>query len=100
MIGSLGVIYFGFAQVIDFLGRTAHSTDRSCTILESSIIQHLKSIENRLSSTAPFYVRIDSVPAAPPSRPTRPGAVYNYAADGAQQDPFTAADMRDLRAGA
>ena len=98
MLAIAGIIYFGFAQVIDYLGRTAHSTDRLCTILESSVVQHIKSIESRLSSTTPFHVRMDSVPAAPPPRSTRPGAVYHYAADGAQQGPFTAADMQDFRA--
>lgn len=89
--------YFGIAQVIDFLGRTAHSTDRLCSILDSSVISHLTSIEQRLSSSTPLLVRVDSVPAAPPPRTGRAGAVFHYAVDGAQQGPFTAADMRDFR---
>jgi hypothetical protein len=38
MLAIAGIIYFGFAQVIDYLGRTAHSTDRLCTVLESSVV--------------------------------------------------------------
>ncbi len=32
-VGS-AVVYFGIAQVIDYLGRTAHATSRLCDILE------------------------------------------------------------------
>lgn len=91
------IVYFGIAQVIDFLGRTAHFTDRLSTTLETSVIPRLTSIEQRLSSGTPLVVRVDSSPAAPPLRTGRVGAVFHYTADGAQQGPFTPADMKDFR---
>jgi len=30
----IAIFYFGVAQVIDFLGRTAHNTERLCTLLD------------------------------------------------------------------
>jgi hypothetical protein len=90
-----GIIYFGIAQVIDYLGRTAHSTDRLCTMMETSILHQLKSIESRLSSDA-FLLSVWRAPSHTSSQAIRPGTVFYFTTDGSKQGPFTAADMRDF----
>ena len=83
------LIYFGVAQAIDYLGRTAHSTNRLCNLIETSVVRHIQSIETRISSSTPIRVRID--------QPQEDKARYHYTADGPQEGPFTAAEMRDFR---
>ena len=83
------LIYFGVAQAIDYLGRTAHSTNRLCNLIETSVVRHIQSIETRISSSTPIRVRID--------QPKEDKARYHYTADGTQEGPFTAAEMRDFR---
>ncbi len=36
---SIAVMYLGIAQVVDFLGRTAHATERLCEVLAAGPIQ-------------------------------------------------------------
>jgi GYF domain 2 len=83
---SAGIIYIGIGQAVDYLARTAYSTDRFCTILQTSITERLRAIEN--SSSAP--------PVAPT---TSPGSKvgYYYSTDGAQQGPVDATDLRMMR---
>ncbi len=48
------LIYFGLAQTIDYLGRTAHSTDRLCTLVQTSLTQqgeHSATITDLLSKS-------------------------------------------------
>ena len=82
------LIYFGVAQAIDYLGRTAHSTNRLCSLIETSIVRPIESIETRISASTPFRVRID--------QPNEDKARYHYTAYGTQEGPFTAAEMRDF----
>ena len=80
-----GIIYLGIGQAVDYLARTAHSTDRLCTILETSIMERLRAIENS-----------NSTPVAPPiSSSSKMG--YYYSTDGTQQGPVDASDLRLLR---
>src|SRR5579862_3818533 len=53
IIGSIfaGIIYIGIGQSVDFLARTAFSTDRVCTILETSITERLRAIESSSSAS-------------------------------------------------
>ena len=95
-IALIGIIYFGIAQAVDYLARAAHSTDRLCTILETSITERLKSIESSLSPATPLTVRIDSTPP-PRSIPTRQQAAYYFSADGTQQGPLAASDLKNMR---
>jgi hypothetical protein len=48
------LIYFGVAQAIDYLGRTAHSTNRLCKLIEKSVVRHIQSIDTRISSSTPI----------------------------------------------
>jgi hypothetical protein len=80
-----GIIYIGIAQTVDYLARTAHSTDRLCTILETSITDRLRAIENSSYS-----------PAAPTTSSTSKVGYY-YSTDGEQQGPVDSSDLRLMR---
>ena len=82
------LIYFGVAQAIDYLGRTAHSTNLLCKLIETSVVRHIQKIETRISSTTPICVRID--------QPKEEKARYHFTANGTQEGPLTAAEMRDF----
>ena len=98
IIGSIfaGIIYIGIGQAVDFLARTAFSTDRVCTIMETSMLRLSKSIEIVLASTKPSAQKKNIPPPPQPSSP-RPPAVYRFVLDGAEQGPYTHIDMRDFR---
>ena len=87
IIGSIfaGIIYIGIGQAVDFLARTAFSTDRLCTILETSITERLRAIESSSS--------------AAPVAPTLAGssARYYYSTNGEQTGPVDATDLRMMR---
>jgi|SRR5581483_5369538 len=87
IIGSIfaGIIYIGIGQAVDFLAQTAFSTDRTCTILETSIMRRLQTIEQ--SSLAS--------PVAPTLSNSK--ARYYYSTDGEQQGPVDANDLRMMR---
>ena len=80
------LIYFGIAQAIDYLGRTAHSTHRLCHLIETTVVRRIQSIESRLDSSMPIRVRVDQDKAR-----------FYHNLDGKQEGPFTEAEMRDLR---
>lgn len=117
---SSGVICFGIAQVIDFLGRTAHSTEhlcglveesqpevtsaqtalaiqRLCTLIETSVVSKIQSIEQRLSSSTPILVQLDKSPASTPPPDTPKTVKYYYSTDGTQQGPYTASELKEHR---
>ena len=91
------LIYFGVAQAIEYLGRTAHSTNRLCTLIETTLGQRIQSIEQRLSSATPILVRMDNISTAAPSSGARGGAVYHYSTDGTLEGPFTATELKKFR---
>ena len=93
-VGLASIVYFGIGQVIEFLGRTAYSTERLCTIMESSVRIQSKSVEALARPSADKK----SIPPPPPMPTTRPPAVYHFAMDGSNQGPFTHIDMKDFRA--
>jgi hypothetical protein len=99
IIGSVfaGIIYIGIAQAVDFLARTAFSTDQLCTILATSVRVQSKSIEALLSSAKPSADK-RSIPPPPPMPTTRQPAVFHFAMDDSNQGPFTHIDMKDFRA--
>jgi hypothetical protein len=80
-----GVIYIGIGQAVDFLARTAISTGRLCTILETSITERLRAIESGSSAS--------------PVTPTPSGSTvkYYYSTNGEQQGPIDASDLRMMR---
>lgn len=80
-----GLVYIGIGQAVDYLARTAFSTDRICTILETSISERLRAIEN--SNSTP--------PVAPTTVPSKVG--YYYSTEGTQQGPVDATDLRMMR---
>jgi len=82
-VALAAIIYFGIGQAVDYLARTAHSTDRLCTILETSISERLKSIENSLPPSS--------------SAVSQPTKGYYYSTDGQQQGPLDAANLRSMR---
>ena len=84
-VALVGVIYFGIGQVVDYLARTAHSTDRLCTILETSITERLRAIETS------SYTRVA------PTVSSTSKAGYFYSTDGSQQGPVDATDLRMMR---
>ncbi|HZL14456.1 MAG TPA: DUF4339 domain-containing protein [Verrucomicrobiae bacterium] len=88
IIGGIfaGIIYIGIGQAVDYLARTAHSTDRLCSILETSITERLRAIEN--NSYAP--------PVAPTTSSSSKVGYY-YSTDGEQQGPVDASDLRLMR---
>ena len=90
-IGALfsGCLLMGVGQAIDFLGRTAHSAERTASILHTNVLDCIKRLDERLSSDVPFRVRVEETMRDNPS--------FHYAVDGAQEGPFTAGEMRDLR---
>ena len=96
-VGLASIVYFGIGQVIEFLGRTAYSTERLCTIMETSVRVQSKSVEALLSSAKPSAEK-RSIPPPPPMSTTRSPAVYHFAMDGSNQGPFTHIDMKDFRA--
>ena len=87
IIGSIfaGIIYIGIAQTVDYLARTAFSTDRLCTILETSITERLRAIESS-----------SYTPVAPTTSSTSKVG-YFYSTDGTQQGPVDATDLRMMR---
>jgi hypothetical protein len=87
IIGSVfaGIIYIGIAPAVDYLARTAHSTDRLCTILETSLTERLRAIEN--SSYTPVT----------PTTSSASKAGYYYSTDGSQQGPVDSNDLRLMR---
>lgn len=80
-----GIIYIGIGQAVDYLARTAHSTEQLCTILETSITNRLRAIEN--SSYTPVA----------PTTSSNSKASYYYTTDGTQQGPVDATDLRMMR---
>jgi hypothetical protein len=88
IIGGIfaGIIYIGIGQAVDYLARTAYSTDRFCTILQTSITERLRAIEN--SSSAPLVA-----PTTLSSSKVR----YYYSTDGEQQGPVDATDLKMMR---
>ena len=85
-VAVAGVIYFGIGQAVDYLARTAHSTDRLCTLFESSVSGRLKSIESSMSRVA-----------ASGSTTSQPTKGYFFSTDGQQEGPVSAADLRSMR---
>ena len=85
----VAIFYFGVAQVIDFLGRTAFATNRLATIIEINIVEHIKRIESRLDSSTPIRVRVD--------QPKQDKPRFHYMANETQEGPFTAAEMHEFR---
>ena len=87
IIGSIfaGIIYIGIGQSVDFLARTAFSTDRVCTILETSITERLRAIESSSSAS--------------PVAPALAGSTvrYYYSTNGEQQGLVDASDLRMMR---
>jgi hypothetical protein len=81
-----GIIYIGIGQAVDYLARTAHSTDRFCTILETSITERLRAIENSCSA-----------PPVAPTTSVSSKAGYYYSTDGVQEGPVDASDLRLMR---
>ena len=75
-----GVLCIGIGQVFDYLARTAHSTERLCSILETNILIRLKSIDDRL------------VPLGAVSAQLSKG--FYYSTEGLQQGPISASDLR------
>jgi hypothetical protein len=86
IVAVAGVIYFGIGQAVDYLARTAHSTDRLCTLFETSVSERLRNIESSLST----------VPASG-STASQPAKRYFFSTDGQQQGPVSAADLRSMR---
>ena len=82
---SLAAIYLGIGEVIAFLGRASHRSERIASLLADELGPQLKRIEDLLGSPART--------AAPSTKDE-----YFYAKDGAEAGPFTAADIRSLRA--
>ena len=80
-----GIIYIGIGQAVDYLARTAHSTDRLCVILETTITERLQAIENS------SYTRLA------PTTSSTSKAGYFYSTDGSQQGPVDATDLRMMR---
>jgi GYF domain 2 len=70
-----GIIYIGIGQAVDFLARTAFSTDRVCTIMETSMT--------------------NIQPPSPTTSP-RPAAVFHFVLDGVNKGPLTSAEMQDF----
>jgi hypothetical protein len=87
-----GIVYIGIGQAVDYLARTAYTTSQLSTILETSVMQRLASIESRFSPATTLTVRIDSTPPPPSSR----GGDYYYAADGTTKGPRSVGDLRRL----
>lgn len=83
MVALAGMIYFAIGQALDYLACTAHSTDRLCTILETSVADRLKSLEGSLPPSSPAS-----------SQPTKG---YYFSTDGQQQGPLAATDLRSMR---
>jgi hypothetical protein len=81
-----GVIHLGIGQAVDYLARTAHSTDRLCTILETSITERLRAIEN--SSYAPLVA---------PTTSSSSKVGYYYSTNGEQEWPVDLSDLRLIR---
>ena len=84
-VALCGIVYFGIGQAVQYLARTANSTERLCTILETSITERLRSIESR--STSPV------APTTLPSSKVR----YYYSTDGQEQRPVDSNDLRMMR---
>jgi hypothetical protein len=82
---SLAAIYLGIGEVIAFLNRSSAQSERIASLLANELGPQLKRIEDLLGSPAR---------TAPPSTKDE----YFYAKDGAEAGPFTAADIRSLRA--
>ena len=82
-VAVAGVIYFGIGQAVDYLARTAHSTDRLCTLFETSVADRLRSIESSLSASS--------------SAASQPTKAYYFSTDGQQQGPVSATDLRGMR---
>jgi hypothetical protein len=83
-IAVAGIIYFGIGQAVDYLARTAHSTERLCTILETSITERLRAIES--SSASPVAPTLSSSKVR-----------YYYSTDGEQQGPVDGSDLKLMR---
>jgi hypothetical protein len=79
------LIYIGIAQAVDFLARAADSTNRVCAILENSITERLRAIEN-----SSFVSQV-------PPRLGRSNGRYFYSPHKEQQEPVEACDLRLLR---
>jgi hypothetical protein len=82
-VAVVGIIYFGVGQAVDYLARTAHATDRLCILFETSVSDRLKSIESSLAASA--------------AASSQPSKGYFFSADGQQQGPVSAADLRSMR---
>ena len=84
-VAVAGIIYFGIGQAVDYLARTAHSTERLCTILETSITERLRAIET------------SSLPPVSPTTLSSSKVRYYYSTDGEQQGPADASDLKLMR---
>jgi len=82
-VAVAGIFYFGIGQAVDYLARTAHSTDRLCTLFETSVSDRLKSIESSLSASS--------------SASSQQSKGYFFSTDEQQQGPVSAADLRSMR---
>jgi len=91
-----GLINLGIAQVVDYLGRSAHSSMLIADLLKDVLRVNkqsvvlmgdlLKAMNNREESRA--ETRVDG-------EGTR--KMYRYAVDGMEQGPFSAKDMREFK---
>ena len=102
IIGSVfgGLIYIGIAQAVDLLARSAYSTERLCTILETSITEHLVAIEkNSQQSTAASASFISANVQTPSASPALPAEkiTYYYNSGGTLMGPVEAGDLRLMR---
>jgi len=84
-VAIAGIIYFGIGQAVDYLARTADSTERVCTLLVS-IKERLQAIEHGSAAS----------PVAPTTLSSSKVRYY-YSSDGEQQGPVDATDLRMLR---
>lgn len=95
VIGVLtSFLYFGVAQVINFVGRTSHSMERLCLILDTKVLNRLDSIERRLSPITPLSVKIVSNQNNPNYKNQE--AVYHYHLNDIEHGPFNHAELLKL----
>jgi hypothetical protein len=96
----VGLLNFGIAQIVDYIGRTAFTNEQIMRTLPS-IVNALEKMDQRMAGSLPLRISpVETVECPEPVRaaakPKQSPARYFCSMDGAQAGPFSAEKIRSM----